>query len=191
MAYKISMNLEKVRFPETKALEGLKALLGWENDPVEQFNGAFYAELKTKIAAVEAGEADPVALLKEILEDEEFEVEALDGFLCLVSWGEEGDGFSRSEGILLAALGPFFEAGGSSWGSGQEGERWCYSFLGGTYELGWVDANFYVSKEDRQRVKAAWQEAGDQIPEALRAVLHDILLRADLLPAPPPVALSA
>ena len=192
MAYKISMSLENVRFPEPKALEGLKSILGWESDPAEKFNGDFYTGLKAKIAAVETGEANPVAILKEILEDEEYKVEAVDGFLCLVEWGEDGDGCSHSEGILLAALGSLFEAGGSSWGSGQEGERWCYTFLGGSYELGWVDRNFYVSKEDRQRVQAAWQEEAGQIPEALRVLLHDILRRADLLlPAPASEAKSA
>jgi len=192
MGYQITMGLDEVRFSEAKALEGLKALLGWEHDPLEKMRGEFYEELKTQIAAVEAGEADPVVILKQILEDEDFEVESVDGFLCLVDWGESGDGFSHNEGVTLAALGPLFEAGGSSSGHGAEGEAWCYSFLGGTYELGWVESHFYVSKEDRLRVQAAWKDSAGQIPGPLRDLLHDLLLRAEiLLPAPPHVAVSA
>lgn len=183
MGYEITLRLDDVKLPTAKALAGLKALLNFEDDPEARGRMNLYSDLRARFGEIERGAADPLTVLKDVLEDEGFEVEVDGGVLNLVDWGEFGDGNSHNEGVTLAALGHLFEPGGSACGHGENGERWCYSFLGGRYELGWGVPHFYLSRQDRERVSSAWALGGEQIPDPLRGLILDLLERAGILPA--------
>lgn len=161
MGYYVWMNFNEVRLAESKAGEAVQLLSA--NGLLDPKKGK-----------------NEVDVLFEALECEQFTVSRDRGFIYLDEWSDGERSKSGDEGRVIETLGPLFEAGGTSCGEGEEGERWEYRFMGGRYELGW-GTDDCVSQEDRERVAAAWRVAHDLLPAEYRDVLEQALLRADYL----------
>jgi hypothetical protein len=181
MGYYIDLSLNEVKLAESKAAEGLKAIYEALKEDKKDHKWAlegFNEKWSPIMEAVEKGEKSPTEALCEALEEESFDLECTDGFIILAAWiGEK----AHDEGILLDSLGNLFEAGGYAYGGGEQGERWDYRFLGGSYEYGYAGSACCVSMADRERVGAAFAVAEAVLaPESL-AVLREALTRAEFL----------
>ncbi len=175
MGYYISLGLDAVKLQAGRAMEAIESLKAYRSG--SSFSDAGLQErIAKELARVESGEKTALEVLQGLFEDEDFECEVSDGFLCIESWQGEK---SHNEDAFMAGLGHLFEPGGSSWGDGEQGERWEYRFHGGSYELGWAPTGLWVSREDRERVGTAFRQLqGPQ--EALEAV-KAFLMRADVV----------
>lgn len=162
MGYCIWMGLDGVQVDERKAEEAV-ALLGAK--------GLLDPALTT---------GDPVEVLCGALDHHGFGFERSSGFINIEDWNNGERGNSRDQDEAIVALGPIFEAGGTIEGDGEQGERWEYRFIGGSYELGWGTQD-KVSAEDKDRVTDVWTAIRSQVPEEAREVIEAALARAEYL----------
>lgn len=166
MGYYISMGLSDVKLLVGRVQEAFEALKTYRSGNSYCDEG-MQKRIAEALAKVDEGEQTAVEALISLLEDEDFEVRVEGEFLHIDEWNGEK---THEEDYFMAGLGSLFEAGGRSWGSGEQEERWEYRYLGGSYELGWGPDRLYVSKQDKERVRTAFRQLQGP-PEALETIM--------------------
>jgi hypothetical protein len=184
----IRMDVDGVALREDKALQGLKAIdeglktLYRDEVPNEAALAATERAFAAIFASIEQGE-EPVDLLESFLVDQgTFQTDREGHALILKDWADDAscDDYNRIE-VVLGALGPLFEAGGTILETEESMVLGEYRFHGGAFEYAQGVSGLLVTHGDKERVTAAFVKAEALLPADVSEVLREALERATLL----------